>query len=58
MPKLNLESVARAVCAHCGHQFHDGIAEGSFKETFLVEDAKGTRFALKVLKPGSSPGAQ
>jgi serine/threonine protein kinase len=55
MPKLNLESVARAVCAHCGHQFHAGIAEGSFKETFLVEDAKGTRLALKVLKPGSSP---
>ena len=55
MPKLSLESVARAICADCGHKFHDGIAEGSFKETFLIEDAKGNRLALKVLKPGASP---
>jgi serine/threonine protein kinase len=55
MSKLNLESVARAICTDGGHRFHDGIAEGSFKETFLIEDAKGTRLALKVLKPGASP---
>lgn len=55
MPKLSLESVARAICTNCGHKFHDGIAEGSFKETFLIEDAKGNRLALKVLKPGSCP---
>jgi len=55
MPKLSLESVARAICANRGHKFHNGIAEGSFKETFLIEDANGNRLALKVLKPGASP---
>jgi serine/threonine protein kinase len=55
MSKLSLESVARAICAKDGHKFHDGIAEGSFKETFLIEDAQGNRLALKVLKPGASP---
>jgi serine/threonine protein kinase len=55
MPKLSLEPVARAISAKCGHKFHDGIAEGSFKETFLIEDVNGNRLALKVLKPGASP---
>ncbi len=55
MSTLSLESVARAICAKDGHKFHVAIAEGSFKETFLIEDAKGNRLALKVLKPGASP---
>ena len=55
MSKLSLEPVARAISGKCGHKFHDGIAEGSFKETFLIEDVTGNRFALKVLKPGASP---
>ena len=55
MPCLSLESVARAICGSGGFQFHEGIAEGSFKETYLIQKSDGTRLALKVLKPGASP---
>lgn len=55
MPDFRLESVARAICKHCGFDYGCGIAEGSFKETYRIARPDGTRLALKVLKPGSSP---
>ena len=55
MPDFKLESVARAICKTGGFEFGSGIAEGSFKETYQVVKSDGTRLAMKVLKPGSSP---
>jgi serine/threonine protein kinase len=55
MPSLTLESVARAISKESGFDFQDGIAEGSFKETYLVKKSNGASLALKILKPGASP---
>lgn len=55
MPDFRLESVARAICKDGGFDYGCGIAEGSFKETYRIGKPDGTRLALKVLKPGSSP---
>lgn len=55
MHELTLEAVARAICENAGFEFHSGIAEGSFKETYLIRKVDGSPLALKVLKPGASP---
>jgi len=55
MPDFKLESVARAICKDGEFDYGCGITEGSFKETYRIAKPDGTRLALKVLKPGSSP---
>jgi serine/threonine protein kinase len=55
MPNYALEPVARAICARAGYDFGGGIAEGSFKETYLATRPDGVTLAVKVLKAGCSP---
>jgi serine/threonine protein kinase len=54
MPPLQLEPVAHALCASEGWQFVAAVGSGAFKETFEILDTRGTRLALKIVRPGGS----
>jgi serine/threonine protein kinase len=48
----DLTHVAQAICADRNLSFIGPAGEGTFKQTFRVQEADGTLVALKVYKPG------
>lgn len=49
----NLSSIADQICSQNNYTLIKPIAEGGFKQTFLVQDDAGSQLALKLLKPGT-----
>lgn len=50
---IDLRPIADQICSARNYTLITPIAEGGFKQTFLVQDQNGNQVALKLLKPGT-----
>lgn len=53
-PSTKLAEYAQYLCAQRDYKFKSFLGAGAFKECFAIDAPDGTKYALKVLKPGCS----
>lgn len=55
MSDSELKAVATGICASRGFTIGSTLGAGAFKQTYLVQDAAGNQFALKVIRASADP---